>query len=87
MKTALNTTTPEQAKKQVKLFSLLGFIASLLSLFIFWWSAIAGIAFSARALLLTWHKSNIENRMFYRVLAALSLIASAAGLGLYYFYN
>lgn len=68
MKTILTTIKDTDAQKQVKIFSTVGVTLSVVSLVAFWWLAIAGLAFSSRALLLTWHQAVKEKSLVYRII-------------------
>lgn len=73
MQTILSKLSDEKATKEVRQFSIAGLVLSVISLFIFWWLAIAGIALSARGLLLTWHRANKLNATKYRVMSGIGL--------------
>ena len=73
--TILGKLTDEKAQKEVKQFSLWGLIIALVTFFIFWPLAVAGLAFGGRAFLLTYHKGN-KNRKDLTALRAMSGIAA-----------
>lgn len=79
MKTVLSIVSPEKAPKELKIFSITSFSLSFVSLFVFWWLAIAGAAAGGRALLLNFHKGakNMEKLWLYRTLASVGLTIGA----------
>lgn len=80
MKTILTKLPDDKAKKEVKQFTYWGLALSAASLLIFWWLAIAGIAFCSRGLLLTWHKANRGRPTKYGVLSALGVLLGLISL-------
>lgn len=84
MKTLLDKLTDEKAQKELRQFGLWGPVLSVISLLIFWWLAIPGLAFSVRALLLTWHKGNTDNqKLKYRILGLAGIILSLTSMIVY----
>lgn len=79
MKTALSRTPDEQARKQLVQFGIAGLTLSLLGVFALAWLGIAGLAFGARALLLSFHAGN-ANRKYTISYRVMSLASIAVGL-------
>lgn len=79
----------EKAQKEIKRFAILGFVLSLVSLFVFGWLGVASLALSARALVVTGHEANKDHpkRSQYRVLAVIGLVVSVADIVLVFGMN
>ncbi len=84
MKTINDKLSKEKAQKEFKQFAILGLVASIISFLVFVWLGIVGLAFSARALLLSKHAGNQENPKLkqYRVMAVGGLILSVIDLAM-----
>jgi hypothetical protein len=82
MKTINDKLSKEKAQKEFKQFAIWGLVASVVSLLIFGWLGIVGLAFSARALLLSKHAGNQENLKLkqYRAMAIGGVIISVIDL-------
>jgi hypothetical protein len=78
MKTAIDRTPADKAAKHLMLFMIWGAVLSGIGLFIVPALGIAGLAFSARALLLTYHPSNLKDPHLSRK-RALNIFAIVAG--------
>jgi hypothetical protein len=85
MKTATTNMDDAKASKELRIFGVLGMIFSVLG-FAFWWLTIMGLGFSARSMLLTFHKANSKARAF-KYLAAASMLVSLAILLLVFLYG
>jgi hypothetical protein len=85
MQTILTKLPNEKAAKELKQFAVAGVILSLVALFIFWFLAIMGVAFSFRALLLTFHKGNSKRPrlILFRIVSIFGLLLGIADLILY----
>lgn len=87
MKTILDKLPDDKAQKELKQFTIAACVLSGVSIFMFWFIGVAGLALGARALLLTWHKANKNRKDLarYRVPAAaavaLGLLSTLYGLG------
>lgn len=60
MKIPLNKLSKEKAQKELRQFAVLGLALSAVGLVIFAWIGIAGLAFSARALVLSSHPDTAD---------------------------
>jgi hypothetical protein len=78
--------TNEKAQKEFKQFSMLGLVFGAVSLIIFAWLAVLGLAFSARALILANHEGSKANpkRQQYKVMAIAGAALSVIDLALYF---
>ncbi|PID31884.1 hypothetical protein CR970_03340 [Candidatus Saccharibacteria bacterium] len=76
MKTIFNIPD-EKAAKELRMFAPLGLAFSLISIVALGFLAVVGLAFSARALVLSLRKVNKEDpeMVRYRVMAVLGLVA------------
>lgn len=83
MKTILDKLTDEQAKKELGPYTLWGAALSGISLIVFWFLGIAGLALASRALLLTWHKGNKNQKdiFWYRAAAIFAVTAGLVSIG------
>ena len=72
----------EKAQKELRQFAILGLVLSAIALFIFGFLGIAGLAFSARALVLISHKGNRDNPKLrqYRAMAIAGVIIGVIDL-------
>lgn len=82
MKTVLSKLSDRKAQEEVKKYSYVSLALSVVSLFVFWWLAIAGVALGARAFVLTYHRGNKANKDLtkFRVLSGGALVAGLASL-------
>lgn len=82
METVLTKVADEKAPHEMKRFTIIGCAVSIISLVIFWWLGIIGIAFCIRGLLLTWHKANTgSNKLLaFRVSAVIGILAGMISL-------
>lgn len=82
MKTILDKLSDEKAQKELKRFAYASFIISIVTLFIFWWLSVVGIALGLRALLLTYHKGNKERKdlVKLRVMSIVAIVLGATSL-------
>ena len=58
---------------------MIGLALSLASFFLFWWLAAAGLAASARGLILTWHKATTDVIKF-RIVAIIGVVVGLVSL-------
>lgn len=85
MKTILTRLTDIQVQKEIKYLPAIAAIATIIPLFMFGFVAIAGLAFSGRGVLLTYHKGlkADPNLVWYRILFAICAIISLVEVVLY----
>ncbi len=79
MQTILSKLSNQKAQEELKKFATLSLVLSAISLIILWWLAIVGLAFGARALLLTYHKGN-KNRKDLIKLRVMSILVIVLAL-------
>ncbi len=79
MKTILSKLTDQQAQNELKRVTLTAFALSAISLIIFWFLGMAGLALGVRSFLLTMHKGNKDdkNLLWYRAASVFAIIAGA----------
>lgn len=82
MKALNEKLSKQQAQKELKQFSILGLVFGTVPLLIFGWIAIAGLAFSTRALILAKHTGNENNPKLgqYQTMAIAGLVLSVISL-------
>lgn len=82
MQTILSKLPDSKAKKEVKQFAILSLAVSAVSLIVFWWLAIPGLAFGGRALLLTYHKGNQDRKDLtrFRIISILAIVFSIGSI-------
>ncbi len=82
MKTKLSN---EQAQKAVKKFAYASIISSAVSIVLFWWLSIVGMFFGIRALLLTQHPGNTNDKklVMYKSISAFGIIIGMISWYLY----
>ena len=73
------TLSAEKAKKELKRFTIAAIVLSALGLFAFWFLGIVGLAFGARALVLSYHTANKKEKDTTG-LRVLAILAIAIGL-------
>jgi hypothetical protein len=80
MQTILTKLSDEKAVKEVRQFAIAGLVLAGVSLFVFWWLAVAAIALCSRSLLLTWHKANTGKATKYRTMAIVGIVLSIVSI-------
>lgn len=78
----LDKLPDEKAKKELKSFTYASLIISVVTLFVFWWLAVASIALGLRAFLLTYHKGNKERKdlVKFKVMSIIAIVLSVVSL-------
>jgi hypothetical protein len=86
VKTAIDRTPAEKAPKHLKLFMTWGVALSGVGLIIMPFLGVAGLAFSGRALMLTYHPANHKDPklMLKRILCVLGIVAGAVDMWFMY---
>jgi uncharacterized membrane protein len=79
MKTLLMNLPDEKAQKELKQFAVIACILSGISLVAFWFLGIVGIATGARALVLSYHRTN-RRALKYRVASIVAILAGIVSL-------
>ena len=82
MQSILQSTPDSKAVKELGLFAIASLVAAAVSMVVFWWLAIVGLGFGARAILISFHKANkgTQTTPVYRWLAITAVIISTVGL-------
>jgi hypothetical protein len=72
----------EKARKELRLFLVIGWVLIIAAITIFGWAAIASFAFGFRSVLLSWHEGNARKANGNVLKAASIVLVVISGLAL-----